>query len=261
MKIKLLDGTEHDKDELIANSYSDSFYYGYLSKAALSSSAVKLLLDSPKTYYYVTKYGSDENSQALRDGHLVHTMILEPEKLNEYVFLNVASKNTKAYKEASQYHTDVYTSKEKKDAERIVDAVFRNEQAMSCLRDSQFEVPSIGYIEGIPFRGKADILQNKGGICDIKTTVDVKNFHISASKYGYDRQCYIYCELFGVPPEAFSFLCIDKKNLDIGIFECSQEFYDRGREGVLRAIDIYNDFFIGDTDHEAIDNYVIRGML
>ena len=33
----------------------DSFYYGYLGKTALSSSSIKLLLDSPKKYKYVTR--------------------------------------------------------------------------------------------------------------------------------------------------------------------------------------------------------------
>ena len=45
MKIKLLDNTVHDQQELIDNAYSDEFYYGYLGKAAFSSSNLKLLLD------------------------------------------------------------------------------------------------------------------------------------------------------------------------------------------------------------------------
>ena len=47
-KIRLLDNTEHEVKDLIEQSYSDEFYYGYLGKAAFSSSALKLLLDSPK---------------------------------------------------------------------------------------------------------------------------------------------------------------------------------------------------------------------
>jgi hypothetical protein len=258
MRIKLLDNTEHDIVELLDNMYSDDFYYNYLGKVALSSSNLKLLEDGVKTYYYVMKYGR-EGSQALRDGNLFHTMILEPEKLNHYVFLNVESKNTKAYKEACEYHTDVYTQKEKRDAERLVDAVFRNQQAMNLLRDAEYEVPMIGSIKGTPFRGKADILKNNGIMVDLKTTIDVKNFHISARKYGYHRQCYIYCSLFNVDPKDFVFLVIDKKNLDIGIFECSEEFYQIGKEETETLIDLYWDT-IGNPSFE-IDEYVLRGTL
>ena len=56
--IRLLDDTDHHVDDLLENMMSDDFYYGYLGKNALSSSSIKLLLDSLKTYHYVTKYGT-----------------------------------------------------------------------------------------------------------------------------------------------------------------------------------------------------------
>ena len=52
----------------------DNFYYGELNKLALSSSTIKLLMDSPKTYKYILEYGNPE-SQPLRDGKLVHLSI------------------------------------------------------------------------------------------------------------------------------------------------------------------------------------------
>ena len=97
--IKLLNGKIENKQEVIDNMYSDDYYYGYLGKNALSSSSIKLLLDSAKTYLYINKYGQKE-TQPLRDGHLFHTMILEPEKINDIVFVDVQSKNTNKFKEA-----------------------------------------------------------------------------------------------------------------------------------------------------------------
>jgi len=47
--IELLDGSTWDMDTVLAKMQDDSFYYGNLSKNALSSSACKLLLTSPKT--------------------------------------------------------------------------------------------------------------------------------------------------------------------------------------------------------------------
>ena len=46
--IKLLNGETFREDEILELMKSDDFYYGYLGKAALSSSSIKLLLDSPK---------------------------------------------------------------------------------------------------------------------------------------------------------------------------------------------------------------------
>jgi hypothetical protein len=255
--IKLLDGSVHEKQEVIDNMYSDDYYYNYLGKNALSSSSIKLLLDSAKTYLYINKYGQPE-TQPLRDGHLFHTMILEPEKLNDIVFVDVQSKNTKKFKEAKKFHDQVFTMKEKNDAERLCDALLRNETALSLIQDSQFEIPMIDTINGYAFRGKADVLKNKAGIVDLKTTIDVKNFYKSADAYKYYNQVYIYCQLFDCDYKDFKFLCIDKKNLDVGVWDCSENFYLKGEASVMAGIEIYKDFIEADFD---IDQYIIKGTL
>ena len=255
--IKLLDGYYVEKEEVLKNMLDDEYYYGVLGKTALSSSSIKLLLDSAKTYLYITKYGQKE-TQPLRDGHLFHTMILEPEKLNDIVFVDVQSKNTNKYKEAKKHHDQVFTMKEKTDAERLCDALLRNEEALSMLNKSEFEVPMIGNINGYPFRGKADVLKNSGGIVDLKTTIDVKNFYKSADAYKYYNQVYIYCQLFNIDYKDFKFLCIDKKNLDVGVWDVSEQFYLKGEASVMAGIDIYRDFIEADFD---IDQYIIKGTL
>jgi len=90
-EIILLDGTTHTQEELIDQMYVDSFYYDYLKTSAMSSSMLSKLKRSVKEYVYSLRY-SEPRSQALIDGGLFHTMILEPEKLNHYVFLDVESK-------------------------------------------------------------------------------------------------------------------------------------------------------------------------
>ena len=257
MNIELLDGTVWDKTELTEKMNDDDFYYGYLSKAALSSSSLKLLLDSPKTYRNVTQYGSPE-SQALRDGWLFHTAILEPEVFESQIFVDVASKNTKAYKLAKEEHGRVFTMTERKDAERIADAFLRNTKAVELIRDCEFEVPVIGDVMGLPFRGKADVL-GKNRIVDLKTTTDLKaSFPYSAKKYSYDMQCYLYSNLFGIDYQDFVFLAIDKRSLDIGVYHCSEEFYYSGEQKVQNAIDIYDSYFLQETD---LDQYYIEGIL
>jgi hypothetical protein len=254
--IQLLDGKNYSKKELLKKMLDDNFYYGELNTLALSSSSIKLLLSSPKTYKYVTKYGSTE-TQPLRDGRLVHQAILEPQKFSEQIFVNVSSKNTKKYKEAKEKYGEVYTRSEKENAEKMADAFFKNEQALKQITNCKFEIPAIGIIQGFPFRGKADVIKNNN-IVDLKTTTDIQGFPYSAKKYSYDVQCYIYCQLFNITYENFKFVVIDKGSLDIGIWNCSEEFYLEGKRKTINAIQIFEKFFI---EGEDIDNYIIEGIL
>ena len=253
--IQLLDGETFRQDEILELMKDDEFYYGYLGKAALSSSSIKLLLDSPKKYKYVTQYGSQE-SNALDAGWLFHTCILEPDVFNSQIFVDVQSKNTKAYKLAKEEHGKVYTMKQKNDAERLADAFLRNEHALKLITDCEFEVPAIGMVQGYPFRGKADVLGK--GLVDLKTTSDLKAFPYSARKYGYDVQVYLYTELFNKPYQEFKFAAIDKGSLDIGIYDVSEEFYLQGKAKVTKALEVFETFFINGAD---IDSYCIKGTL
>tara|TARA_R110002012_G_scaffold66061_1_gene172930 strand:- start:1562 stop:2332 length:771 start_codon:yes stop_codon:yes gene_type:complete len=253
--IQLLNGETFKKDEILKLMEKDDFYYGYLGKAALSSSSIKLLLDSPKKYKYVTEYGSQE-SNALDAGWLFHTCILEPHVFEKQIFVDVQSKNTKAYKLAKEEHGRVFTRKQKSDAERLADAFFRNEHALKLITDCEFEVPEIGMVQGYPFRGKADVLGK--GLVDLKTTSDLKAFPYAARKYGYDVQVYLYTELFNKPYEEFKFVAIDKGSLDIGIYDVSEEFYLQGKAKVTKALETFETFFINGAD---IDSYCIKGTL
>ena len=94
MKITLLDGTEWEKKDIIQKAYDDEFYYGYLGKAAFSSTTIKHLLSSPKTYKHILNYGQSD-AQPLRDGWLMHTCVLENHVFEEQIFVDVQSKNTK----------------------------------------------------------------------------------------------------------------------------------------------------------------------
>jgi hypothetical protein len=255
--IQLLNGEKWDRQELLSKMDDDSFYYGHLGKHALSSSSIKLLQTSPKKYHYITKYGQNETSPALRAGHLFHTAILEPEKYSEIKFIDVQSRNTKKFKEAVEEYGECFTAKELSENDRLIDAFFKNEQALQLITDCQTEVPAIGEIDGLPFRGKADVL-GKTGIVDLKTTTDIRAFPYSAKKYGYDIQVYIYCQLFEIPYTEFQFIALDKGTLDIAIYDVSEDFYLEGERKTLEAIDRYRMFFIDNAD---LDSYTLRGTL
>ena len=241
--ITTLDGKFWNKQELLDNMMDDDFYYGYLGSNVLSSSSCSKLLDSPKKYQDSLNQRSGE-VQALRDGWLFHCKILEPEKWKDLHFVDVASKNSKVYKEALTTHDKVYTMKERWNAEDLSEVVLGNSKCVDMLRRARTEVPAVGEIFDIPFRAKADIL---GGdyIVDLKTTSgDLQKFKWSAQKWNYDMQMYIYCTLFDISYKNFTFVVVDKFSKALGIFECSKDFHESGKHKTLQAIRIYKDFFI-----------------
>jgi|TARA_R110000822_G_scaffold92234_2_gene212429 hypothetical protein len=258
--ITLLNGETFTPEQLKQQMTNDDFYYSYLGQHALSSSNCKLLLDSPKSFHYITKYGWPE-SDAFTSGKLVHMIVLEPDRISEIEVVDVQSKNTNKWKDAVKLNRNAVTRKEMSEAERIADSLLRNDIAMSWFEGCQFEVPTIGNIHGLPFRGKADALylNDSPMIIDLKTTADLKAFKYSAKKYSYDLQAAIYCQLFDVDPSRFIFIAVDKRSLDIGIFTISETFYKSGLDKLKVATDRYKDYFLNRT-HD-IDSYLITDEL
>ena len=96
-------------------------------------------------------------------------------------------------------------------------------------------------IECFMWKGKADIINHEERlVIDLKTTGDIDRFQWSAKKFNYDSQAYIYSKLFGYE---FVFIAIDKNTHQIGIFDCSPKFYERGADKVARAAEQYRLFF------------------
>ena len=246
-----------NKGELLRRMQEDDFYYNYLGKNTLSSSIVTKLLESPRAYE-MSLLPSTRSTSALDFGWLFHTAILEPDVYENQIFVDVASKNTKAFKEAKQEFGRVFTKSDRWKVERLADAFYNNSRAVELLEHTRQEVPEVGEINGIPFRGKADILGD-GYIADIKTTTGVSGFRHSANKWNYDSQCYIYCNLFDIKPEDFWFIAIDKETYTVGIFNGSQDFYDRGGYKVHDAIDVYKKYFV--DKEQDVGEFFIQGTL
>lgn len=273
MRITLNNNVEWTGDILKERMRDDEFYYGYCGKHMLSSSEIKLLHKGLKPYWYI-KNSKSEPVQALRDGWLFHCSILEPEKYDQQIFVDTLTKGVK-FKQAAEVHgyNNVFTRKEREDTSRLQDAFFKNEYAKSKLILAKTEEPAYGIIDGLAFRGKADVITQDGKIVDLKTTTKFKgsnierkvdNFRRSAYELFYDVQVYIYCNLFDVSYDNFEFLVLDKDTLEIGMFTASKELYDSGKEKVHEATNIYKQVFWNkerDDILDAINNYIIKGTL
>ena len=236
--------------EIVNNLKDDTKYYGAYGKQWLSNSDIGTLLKNPKNFRQ-----PQQETKAMLEGRYFHTAMLEPHKLEEFLGLPLASRNTKAYKEYVEANDkEMYLlAKEVINLNTIIDVMKANLEMNEAIYDKGnfFEVPMVKEIGGLKWKGKADIVC-KDKLIDIKTTSDISKFKFSARKYNYDSQAYIYQELFGKP---LVFYVIDKLTHDLGIYEPGLDFLSYGKEKVEKAIEVYNTFY-SETPTADINQYV-----
>ena len=225
-----------NEDKIIDKLRNDEDYYGDFGKKYLSNSDISTLLSNPLALGKKLK-----QSPAFLIGGYFHTAILEPDKLKNFKIVESTSRNTKAYKEISGGEMLLLQS-EVDMIELMTDKILSNDVCEGLIRGNcDYETPGIGEIENELWKGKADILNHDEKlIIDLKTTADLNKFRWSASKYNYDSQAYIYQQLFGYE---MLFIAIDKTTHQIGIFDCSPEFLQRGADKVKKAVEQYQLFY------------------
>lgn len=215
----------------------DEYYYGDFGKKYLSNSDISTLLTNPLALGQPSK-----PSPAFLVGGYFHTAILEPDKLVKFKVIESSSRNTKAYKEMSGGELCLLQSEVDK-IELMTEKVLANNVCKDLIRgiNVEYEKPGITELAGQMWKGKADIVNHDEQlIIDLKTTADINKFRYSASKYNYDSQAYIYSKLFGYE---FVFIVVDKNNHQIGLYDCSPQFYERGADKVARAAEQYKLFY------------------
>ena len=127
--------------------------------------------------------------------------------------------------------------------DNLISTMLNNKVCRDLISEeaSEYEIPQITELFGQMWKGKADVVNhNEKLIIDLKTTSDLDNFKWNAKKYNYDSQAYIYKQLFGYE---FVFVAIDKKTGQIGLFDCSDKFYNSGKDKVERASEAYDLFY------------------
>lgn len=241
--------------EAIEKLKDDSQYYGDFGKQYLSNSDIGTLLKNPREFKK-----SQPDNPVFAKGRYFHQLILEPEKAEDWDFVDVASRNTKAYKEycASMGVDFALLERERIEIQGWAAAMMSNfEMYVEISReDAEYEVPQIMEIKGEMWKGKADIVTSHQ-VIDLKTTSDIGQFRWNARKYNYDSQAYIYGEMFGKP---LVFFVIDKISKMLGVFEPTPAFLASGEEKVEKAVEVYRKFFGSDAE-EDIDTYIIHEFL
>ena len=221
-------------DKIIEKLKQDEHYYGDYGKQFLSNSDINILLKNPKLLHE-----EKQRTTAMVVGGYFHTAILEPNKLKRFKIIDSSTRNTKKYKEMSD--GEICLLQHEVDKIELMTEVMMDNNICRGLIKGNFEVPAVTEIFGNKWKGKADIVNHDEQlVIDLKTTSDIDRFRWSASKFNYDSQAYIYSNLFGYE---MLFMVIDKETHQIGLFDCSPDFYKSGEEKVRKATDAYDLFF------------------
>ena len=225
------------KEEILKKLRDDENYYGDFGRKYLSNSDISTLLKNPLAFGEPSK-----PSAAFLVGGYFHTAILEPDKLKKFKIIPATTRNTKVYKEMSggelcllQHEVDqIELMKEKMMDNDVCKGLIQGEWV-------DYEQPGVEKLNQYTWKGKADIVNHEEKlVIDLKTTADIGKFRGSAYRYNYDSQAYIYRKLFGYD---MLFIVIDKTTHQLGIFDCSPEFYESGKDKVERAEQAYELFF------------------
>ena len=243
-----------DKEKIIKKLTQDEHYYGDYGKQFLSNSDIHILLKNPR----LLREDKPKTSAMVIGGYF-HTAILEPHKLKSFKIIKSSTRNTKVYKEMSGGEICLLQHEVDK-IELMKEAIMDNKicrELIDGLGTVEYEIPGVTEIFGNKWKGKADIVNHDERlIIDLKTTSDIDRFRWSASKFNYDSQAYIYSNLFGYE---MLFMVIDKETLQIGLFDCSPDFYSSGEDKVRKATDAYELFY--KTDDFDSKQYLITKTL
>ena len=228
-----------NNQEIIERLRVDEDYYGDFGNQYLSNSHISKLLKNPMALFDKTP-----DNPNFKVGGYFHTAILEPEKLKSFKIIEATTRNTKQYKEISggevcllQHEVDMI--------EVMVEKMMANDICRDLIQpvlgNVEYEQPGLVRLYDNMWKGKADIINHDEKlVIDLKTTGDISKFKWSASKFNYDSQAYIYKKLFGYD---MVFVAIDKTTKQLGVFNCSDKFYETGEEKVIKASEIYNMFY------------------
>jgi exodeoxyribonuclease VIII len=193
-------------------------------------------------------------TDAMRWGSLVHTAILEPEKLHDAVSIMPAiDRRTKQGKEDYAAFVEacdgreVITIEEHEELTATLDAAWADPVARKALEMIELVETSIFFkANGIDCRCRPDAILTNGVILDLKTTRDAAPdpFAKSIAAFRYHVQAAFYsdgyAEAFGEMPRGFMFLAIEKDPPYLSAcYVATDAMIMRGRMEYQRDLDTY----------------------
>lgn len=223
----------------------------YHSIEALSASGAKLLLRSP-AHYKASKLNPREPSAAMKLGTVVHSLVLEPEKVKAEIAVmpKFDRRTTIGKKAAEEFETDnvgklVIDEFVWQKANNIADAVLSNSIVQENLKDGQAEVTMLWEQYGVPCKARVDYLTGSA-ILDVKTCSDAspEGFAKQIATFQYHLQAAHYAngfrEIVGWDLDRFVFIAVENEApFAVGCYTLDVRSLQSGRILIERAADAY----------------------
>ena len=257
---------EQDRNAKNIIKEDDAWYYNDTS--FVTNSHLKVLTEGgPEALRDYYKYGS-EDKPAFAFGRAFHTLILEPEEFNARYYILDDSKICEEIGGKRPPSTKAYAAwmasikEENSDKEILSIATMNTLEAMetkllsipqvvSLLENTTRETIYKGNFEGVPVKGKLDLIKPNRMVIDLKTCAKaptVYEFGKTFRNFNYDRQMAFYAELADVP-EACIIAIQKTRPYTVGVYMVSAESMNTGREKFMKALDQYKGMYLnGDVD-------------
>jgi hypothetical protein len=221
----------------------------------LSSSSYKLLLTDIDKFYQekiLQKPRVQEENSNFSDGSYLHSLILEPESINdEYVFFPGFRKAGKEWEDFKALHDKdgkVFISKsQRKKIENWHSYYLKSEVAQSLIKGGNPEVSLFTDFRSIPTKVRADYLNSdRRYIVDVKTTsfgLSRDDFAMTMGNFYYQLSAALYLNCFEKYYEKkfdFYFIVVGKQELGCRVFKLSQKSREFGESQLAEAARIYH---------------------
>lgn len=234
----------------------------YFAAEGLSQSFLKAFDESP-AYAFSERQSTDSQE----DGKLLHSLILEPEKIEKELLITVKkSKNyrsTNEYKALAETTSKIIKFPEEMDAfyqmrNNVLKLMYDRIDMSDIIADADKEIACFVDISGFQAKGKFDLLWNNV-IFDLKMTSNMKRFKYQVKDFGYYRQADWYKTLYahysGIPYEQIPFIFIAVENkFPFGAknFELSDEYLQMGALENTQSVKRYSEWLERGADKTEI---------
>ena len=223
----------------------------HADKTHLSSSQLKLLLQSTETFYdeIICGLKTPSNSDAFEQGTLMHTLLLEPEKLQvDYAIYPGLRRGGNAFEDfkAANPGKTIITYPVLERCEKLVKAAITHKAAFKLLTGGLAEANMISQILSVPVKARADYINIEHGyIVDFKSTAlptgeDV--FRETIKQYKYALSAALYAQIaYDTYGKLFDFywIVISKNDGGCAVYKASSATLSQGAAEVTTAIVLY----------------------
>jgi len=257
---ELTEVKEHDPAQPIGGLISATEDYNELE--GIRSSQLKDMTKTLKTYSYIWLEGGKEEEQqkskkAYDMGTLLHTAVLEPEKLDTQIGLKLDARkkeNKLANKELEKAGKILVPFEDYQTVFKLSEFIKKEERIQEFLKGGIYEAALQFQYRGLLFKIKMDILQKGKFLADLKffANASPSKFSYLGTAQGLDIQAALYvmgAAAHGlIPDKNFYYVVIEKHPpYDYTIIEVSEQIIKEGKRKIDMLIDQYEEYVLNSS--------------